>query len=541
MSHPSFPPFAANVAQNYRASGIWTKDTFVTALDNTASSVPQRPIVEEWNGKSWSYKDFERRSMQLANGFLKLGLRKGDVIAIQLPSCSEFLTAYIAATRIGAILATMHMPYRESELDPLLRFCGTKAIICGAAAGSYEGPAMMKRLKKKIAHIEHLIVVTQGSVEESFHGFEDLIGANDASPIASGPEASEPALLCFTSGTSSSPKGVIHSFETLTANAKAYSKTIHLSSNDKSLIAPPFTHIFGLECFHNALVTGGTVVPLAQYNPQTFGQVIEATSPSVIYAAPAHLAGALKSGKLASHKLDSVRHIILGGSICPPQVAADFEAFLPNGRVGNLFGMTETLLTTQTPMDESAFVRHSTIGRPVPGISVRIVSDEGQELPASEIGEMQMRGFSIMSGYMKNPEANASSFTSDGWFRTGDLACWHPDGTISIVGRKKDLINRGGIKINPTDIENVIMKHPNVVQAALVSMEDDVLGERICAFVTLVPGETLNLNEVCQFLAEMGVAKMRWPERVVVIDEMPMTPTRKIIKGALQEKLRHAG
>jgi acyl-CoA synthetase (AMP-forming)/AMP-acid ligase II len=400
---------------------------------------------------------------------------------------------------------------------------------------------MMRRLQAKIAHIGHVIVVGQGPVEASVHRFDDLIAASDASPIAHGPKASEPALLCFTSGTSSSPKGVMHGFETLTANARAYSKTIHLSSDDKALIAPPFTHIFGLECFHNTLVTGGTVIPLAQYNPQTFAEMLEATQPTVIYAAPAHLAGALKSGNLGARKLDSVRQVILGGSICPPQVAADFESHLPNGRVGNLFGMTEVLLTTQTPMDQNAFVRHSTIGRPVPGISARIMSEEGREVLPGEIGELQMRGFSIMSGYMKNPEANASSFTEDGWFRTGDLACWDNGENIIIVGRKKDLINRGGVKINPTDIENIIMEHESVVQAALVSMEDDVLGERICAFVTLVSGAKLNLDELCGFLAEKGVAKMRWPERVVVIDEMPMTPTRKIIKGALQQQLRQAG
>jgi non-ribosomal peptide synthetase component E (peptide arylation enzyme) len=541
MTHPSFPPFAAEFAQTYRSSGFWTPETFVTALDNSAKRAPDKPVIEEWNGKVCSYGELKDRSTRLANAFLRLGLRNGDVIAIQLPSCTEFLTAYIAATRIGAILATMHMPYRENELEPLLRFCEAKAVICGVAAGSYEGPPMMRRLQAKIAHISHVIVVGQGPVEASVHRFDDLIAASDASPIAHGPKASEPALLCFTSGTSSSPKGVMHGFETLTANARAYSKTIHLSSDDKALIAPPFTHIFGLECFHNTLVTGGTVIPLAQYNPQTFAEMLEATQPTVIYAAPAHLAGALKSGNLGARKLDSVRQVILGGSICPPQVAADFESHLPNGRVGNLFGMTEVLLTTQTPMDQNAFVRHSTIGRPVPGISARIMSEEGREVLPGEIGELQMRGFSIMSGYMKNPEANASSFTEDGWFRTGDLACWDNGENIIIVGRKKDLINRGGVKINPTDIENIIMEHESVVQAALVSMEDDVLGERICAFVTLVSGAKLNLDELCGFLAEKGVAKMRWPERVVVIDEMPMTPTRKIIKGALQQQLRQAG
>ena len=136
MTNPSFPPFARDVAEGYRSAGFWTSETFVTALDAFAVRNPDKPLIEEWNGKTSSYGELKERSIRLANAYLKLGLRKGDVVAIQLPSCTEFLTAYIAATRMGAILATMHMPYRDSELEPLLRFCEAKAIICGVPAGT---------------------------------------------------------------------------------------------------------------------------------------------------------------------------------------------------------------------------------------------------------------------------------------------------------------------------------------------------------------------------------------------------------------------
>ena len=538
MTHPSFPPFASHSADKYRSAGFWTADTFVTALDDGAARTPDKSVVEEPRGKVCSYREMKSRSIRLANAYLRLGLRKGDVIAIQLPSCIDFLIAYIAAARIGAVLATMHMPYRDAELEPLLRFSDARAVICGPANGNYEGPIMMDRLRKRVASIDNIIVAGHASEDPAWFRMEDAIKAGEDTAIGDGPAASDPVLLCFTSGTSSSPKGVMHSFETLSANARAYSKTIDLTGDDRSLITPPFTHIFGLECFHNTLVTGGTLVPVEQYTPQGFAEILEAVASTVVYVAPAHLAGTLKSGKLAGRDLGSIRHVILGGSICPPQVAAEFEAFLPNGRVGNLFGMTEVLLTTQTPMHGTAHARHGTAGRTVPGIDARIVSDDGAEIAAGETGELQMRGFSVMSGYMKNPEANAASFTDDGWFRTGDLACRDDDGNIIIVGRKKDLINRGGVKINPSDIENIIMEHDQVVHAALVSMADDVLGERICAFVTLVAGGSIDLDTLCRFLSEKGVAKMRWPERLVVIDEMPMTPTRKVIKGALQQQLR---
>jgi non-ribosomal peptide synthetase component E (peptide arylation enzyme) len=200
--------------------------------------------------------------------------------------------------------------------------------------------------------------------------------------------------------------------------------------------------------------------------------------------------------------------------------------------------MTEVLLTTQTPMNGSPRSRHGTVGRPVPGIEARIVDDAGTPVANEEIGELQMRGFSVMSGYIKNPDANASSFTDDRWYCTGDLASWDEEGNIVIVGRKKDIINRGGIKINPSDIEAIIMQHEDVTGAALIGMPDDVLGERICAFVTLVRGASIDLEKLCSYLEQRGVAKMRWPERVMVIDEMPTTPTRKVVKRALQEYLQ---
>lgn len=304
------------------------------------------------------------------------------------------------------------------------------------------------------------------------------------------------------------------------------------------MIAPPFTHVFGLLCANNAFYTGGTILPVEQFVPEVYVQMLEVMRPTVVYSAPAHLASTLKGGLLEGRDLGSVRQVILGGSICPPQVAADFEAHLPNGKVGSLFGMTEVLLVTQTPMDEGPDVRHWTVGRPIPGVEARIVSADGAPVANSEEGELQLRGFTILPGYMKNDAANAAAFTSDGWFRTGDLAVWDDKGNITITGRVKDLINRGGIKINPSDIENTIVEHDAVVMAAVVPMPDDVLGERICACLTLKPGARIELDELCAFLSTRGIAKMRWPERLFVIDEMPMTPTRKIIKGVLQSRVR---
>ena len=210
----------------------------------------------------------------------------------------------------------------------------------------------------------------------------------------------------------------------------------------------------------------------------------------------------------------SVRDVIVGGSICPPEVAAQFEAKLPHGRVGCLFGMTEALLATQTNPKSPAEIRHGTVGQLAKGLRVRIMTENGTEAEPGEDGEFQLSGYSILPEYLDNPDANADSFTQDGWFRTGDLASLDVDGNIMITGRSKDIINRGGIKINPTDIESILDGHSDIVQSALVPMPDPVLGERICAYVVLKAGASLTLEAVCASMEGRDVAKMRWPERL---------------------------
>jgi acyl-CoA synthetase (AMP-forming)/AMP-acid ligase II len=321
-------------------------------------------------------------------------------------------------------------------------------------------------------------------------------------------------------------------------NAERFAEMIEMTPEDRVMIAPPLTHVFGLLCVGNAIRAGATILPLPLFTPPAYADFLVKLAPTVIYSAPAHLAATLKSGVLDEFTPESVRDVIVGGSICPPAVARNFEAKLPNGRVGCLFGMTEALLATQTLLSDAPEMRHGTVGRLATGLQGRIVGDDGQVVGQGEEGELQLSGYSILSEYDDNPDATAASITADGWFRSGDLAYMDADGNIVITGRVKDIINRGGIKINPSDIESLLDAHERIIQSALVPMPDDVLGERICLYVTLTPGPELSLGEVCGYLEGMGVAKMRWPERLEIVEEMPMTPTKKITKATLVADIR---
>ncbi len=222
--------------------------------------------------------------------------------------------------------------------------------------------------------------------------------------------------------------------------------------------------------------------------------------------------------------------------MCPPELANLVQDWMPDGKVLQLWGMSELQAGSFTRPGDSFSVRTTTVGRASPGTELR-VSEGDQPLASGMEGELQVRGCSVFDRYLGNHHDSADAFTADRWFRTGDLARIDTDGNLQLTGRLKELINRGGIKFNPVDVEVMIDRHPSVAQCALVPMPDPILGERACRFAVLKKDAHLDLDELCQWLAQHAVAKIKWPERLELIDEMPLTPTRKVKKSELAARL----
>ena len=521
--------------KRFIAEGYWNDDTIATWLDKWARQAPDKIAILGPAG-GITYAELNAKARRVAGAMLDLGIGKGEAVAIQLPNMAEYLIAYFGVAMMGGVLLTMHMPYRGGEMEPLLKHGQARAVICGAATEKYDAPATMEGLKASVPSLEHVIVAT-GDTAEVGPGrlsLAEMIEGGPERDITDPPVASDPVLLCFTSGTSAQPKAVLRNHYTACANGRIYSPTIALTAQDVVMVAPPFTHVFGLSCVHAALWSGATNALMELFTPEAYAETIERARPTVLFTAPAHIAATLKAGFFESHDISSLKTVVVAGSVCPPEVAAALEERMSDGgRVGQLFGMTETILIMQTPADGPPATRHAHTGQVTRGIEARIMADDGTIQPPGAEGELQVRGYTIMSGYLNNAAANEATFTEDNWMRSGDLAVMEDDGNVAITGRVKDIINRGGIKINPTDLESLITAHRKVVLSAIAPMPDDVLGEKACLFVTLVPGAELTLDEVTAYLGDNDVAKMKWPERLVILDEMPMTPTRKIIKGEL--------
>jgi cyclohexanecarboxylate-CoA ligase len=523
--------FDPRIATKNLKLGFWNGDTVTTWLDKWAKETPDAIAVHGPGGET-SYAALQDQSRRLANSLLDLGLQKGDVVAIQLPNLDEFMTAYFAVLAMGGVLSTLHMPYRAGEMTPLLKHASARAVICPGAADNYDAPATMLGLRDEIDTLEHVIVAT-GDAPDGTLSLRKMIDEGTKIEIANPPVASDPAILCFTSGTSSAPKAVVHNYQTLLANNRIAAPIYNLTSDDVVLGGPPFTHAFGLCVLNFTLMAGATSLLMPAFSPPALIDLVETGKPTVAFVAPAHVAACLKSGHLNSGDLSSIRIATISGSACPPDIAYALEKAMPNGAVGQMWGMTECFMGLHTPFDGPAKIRCESLGNTTPTFEARMIRDDGSIAPDGEDGELEIRGCSVIAGYFNNDDANRTAFTGDGWFRTGDLARRDSDGSVHITGRDKDIINRGGIKINPVDVEAVIDRHPSVLMSAIAPVPDAVLGERACVYIELRPEMTVTLDDICRWLDENGVAKMKWPENLEIIERMPLTPTRKIIKGAL--------
>lgn len=530
------PRHSAETIARFTGAGYWNDDILADYVRGWAERAPDR-VALRTPDRDVSFGAYYAAGLRLANSLLDLGLRKGDVVGIQMPNVPDYMISYLGVTMMGGVLATMHMPYRGGEMEPLLNHGKAKAVICTAPLPNHDAPATMLSLKAKVPSLEHVLVAAD-EVPQGTLSLHELTATGAEEGIADPPRVEDFCALCFTSGTSAAPKGIMRSYQTFAANARVFSPEIALTGDDVVMVAPPFTHVFGLLCANLCLYTGATNLLIPLFTPDAYAERLINGRPTVVFSAPAHVAATIKAGLLDNADLSSIRDVIIAGSVCPPEVAAALEERLPNGRAGQLFGMTEVLLVMQTPLDAGPEVRHTSTGRCTEGVEARVTAPDGEILGVGEEGELELSGYTIMEGYLDNEEANAGAFSADGWFKTGDLATIDRQGNVVITGRVKDLINRGGIKINPTDIENAVMAHDAVVQAAVVPMPDEVMGEKACLFVTLRQGAGFTFDEMTAHLDANGFAKMQWPERLEIIDEMPVTPTRKIIKGELVARLR---
>ncbi|MGE5279159.1 MAG: class I adenylate-forming enzyme family protein [Deltaproteobacteria bacterium] len=469
-----------------------------------------------------AFSQLARTVFGLADGFLKRGVRKGDRVAIYLPNRPEYVYCYLALFSIGATVVPLDFMLKAEELEAILGHAQASLLIA-AARGDLDFGALRARL----ADLKDLILL--GAPQE---GGEDL--ARLLTACADAPQVpideTDPALILYTSGSTGRPKGVCLSYRHLDAAPQAMEYFVDLSAQDVKLSALPLSHAGGLVYLQNCVYFGITLVMMERFNPLEFLRLIEKHKVTCFHMVPSMYYALLHLKEFEKYDLSSLRWVNVFGAPNSPEAIRRFKTFCPNAKLLNGWGLTETNApNTVIPMGSD---RIESIGRPAPWITLKLVDDEGREVPEGDIGELTIKSWVVMDGYYKDP-AMTAEVLRDGWFHTGDLARRDAEGLYYIVGRKKDMIKVSGQLVFPYEIEEVLHKHPAVKEAAVVGVADALRGEAIKAFIVPREGAAVAEPEIRQFCRER-LAHFKLPQAVAVVGTLPKTRTGKVDKNALK-------
>ena len=525
-------------ARAMRAQGLWQDKTIDEFLAVAIAATPDKPALVAYRAdraapRRFSYRELGDLTARAAAALRALGVGPGDVVAVQVPNWWEFVVVSLAANRIGAVVNPLMPIFREREMGFMLGFAGAKVLVVPKLFRGFDHAAMAQALRAQCPDLAHVIVID----DDGPNGFaQRLLGGSarvDANADAATLAADALAVLMFTSGTTGSPKGVMHTMNTLVACHNALAGRFGLQADDVLLGCSPLGHMTGYAAvLMLGLRLGATVVLQDIWEARQGVAIMAAERVTFTAASTPFLSDICEAVAGGAPRPAQLRSFLCGGAPIPP-VLIERAARELDLKVCSLWGMTESLSSTLTEPSRAADKSATSDGRPLAGVGISVVDDDGQPLPAGQTGRLRVRGAQMFLGYYRRPDIE--TFDADGWFDSGDLAYADDEGYIRINGRTKDVLIRGGENVPVVEIEALLYKHPAVLDAALVGYPDARLGERGCAWVVLRPGQAFDLAALQAFMAESKVAKQYWPERVEVLAALPRTPSGKIQKFRLRE------
>ncbi|MDO0917216.1 (2,3-dihydroxybenzoyl)adenylate synthase [Streptomyces sp. DT2A-34] len=520
-------PWPEPLAEKYRAEGYWGGRPLDRLLRESAEREPRRTALVDADGNRWTYAELDLRADRMAAGLRRLGIGDGDRVVVQLPNTDAFVVLFFALLRAGAIPVLTLPAHRESEIVHVAEVSGATAYAIPDLHDGFDHRGLARALRKAVPGIEHVLVA--GDAAE-FTALADI----DADPVPL-PEADpgDVAVLLLSGGTTGKPKLIPRTHDDYAYNVRASAEVCGFDRDTVYLVVLPTAHNFALACpgLLGTLMAGGTVVLSPTPSPEDAFALIEREKVTATAVVPPIALLWLDAVEWEEADLSSLSLLQVGGSKLGAEPAARVEPAL-GCTLQQVFGMAEGLLN-YTRLDDPPELVIGTQGRPMsPADELRVVDEDDRDVPPGERGELLTRGPYTLRGYYRAPEHNSRAFTTDGYYRTGDLVRILPTGHLVVEGRAKDQINRGGDKISAEELENHILAHPGVHDAAVVGMPDETMGERTCAY--LVPrGQAPAQRELAAFLTERGVAAYKLPDRVEVIEAFPRTSVGKIDKKAL--------
>ena len=531
-------PFPPEFASLYREKGYWQDKSLAAEFAAVFRRFGGRGALIDGD-RRYTYLDIDALSRNLALNLLELGLQPLDRVVLTLPNTAEFVLLYVALQTIGAIPVAGVAAHRHREISQFVRISGATTCVYPETQGDFRFGPVIERVQEQSACLKFRLVL--GTAGPGEHSLRDLI----ARTASLAPKAldrisidpADPAVLQLSGGTTGLPKLVPRTHNDYAYNSRAAAAVVGVTADSVLLLVLPIAHNLSLGCpgIQGFMMNGATIVLHARAQPAEMFALIEKHRVTHLTIVPALLIRLINDPSIRHYDLSSLERIQSGGQRMQPEVRLRTRELIPSAFVQENFGMTEGLLMF-VRIDDPENVKLHTCGRPIsPGDEVKLCDEEGNEVPAGEVGELTCRGPYTLRGYYGDSPCNTTHFTADGFYRSGDLMRLGPLGNYIVEGRKNDLINRGGEKISAEEIENLILMHEAVQNAACVAMPDAILGEKVCAFVITREGRSLTLGELVGFLQRKEIAKFKLPERLEVVQEFPLSPLGKISKNDLVE------
>jgi len=513
-----------------------------TIGDNFMRSVTRFPeheaLVDKASNRRWTYAELASEIDAVALGLLALGVTKGDRVGIWAPNCAEWVFVQYGTARIGAILVNINPAYRAHELSFVLQQSGLRTIV---AVPEFKGASYAKMIDAVRGECPDLVDTVfigerswAGLVEAGRQGDRGLLDT-----VGTSLSNQDPINIQYTSGTTGFPKGATLSHRNILNNGFFVGEGINYTEADRICIPVPFYHCFGMVMGNLGATTHGAtmVIPAPAFDPVLTLTAVAEERCTSLYGVPTMFIAELNAPNFDDFDLSSLRTGIMAGSHCPEETMKQVIERMGADQISICYGMTETSpVSAQTSVDDTIERRVSTIGRVHPHLEVQIIDPEsGQVLPRGETGEFCTRGYSVMLGYWNQPDKTAETIDGDGWMHTGDLGVMDAEGYLNITGRIKDVILRGGENIYPREIEEFLLRHPDVLDVQVIGVPDARYGEEVMAWIRMKPDTTpLDADAVREYSAGR-LAHYKIPRYVHLTEEFPMTITGKVRKVEMRE------
>lgn len=528
-----------NQKKIYEEMGYWGKKTLIDYWNECVKKHGNREYIVDDIGNRYTYKEVDEKAGAIDSYFVEIGIKPLDIVSFQLPVWSEFIFLTVACMKLGAIINPIGMCYNPEEVSKLLNQTESKLYICPTLYHNTNYEEVISSIKKNVKKLKTIILVDKLKEKKgNYNVLSEILLKYSPLKYNTNVDSNDIAAVLYTSGTCGGTKGVMLTHNNIIFSESNFNNELELTKEDIIFMPAPLNHATG---FHHGIIApmflGAKVVLQSKFKSKEAINLMNSEKCTYSMGSTPFIYDILKVMEQENVRLNSLKFYLCGGAMILRDMIR--KAYEYGIKLCEVYGATESVPHVFVRPDEAVELMGCTSGQAMKGVEVRIVDEHKKEVPPGTIGEEASRGPNVFVGYINDKTSTYKALDDEGWFYSGDFCVMDENGNITVVGRKKDIIIRGGENLNSNDISSYIAKFPAIQDEAVIGMPDERLGERICAYVVLKEGiESLDLNKLLKYMEHKKVPKRYWPERLEIIKEIPRTDSGKVKKNILLEDLK---